>query len=87
VPVFIEAPLVRSLPLLSLAMTGLWVGLSFANVSNIHPPLGRSVAGVQLELVGGITLLGLAALGTVVTFAGRSDRSTVCFGVPEAKLG
>ncbi len=33
VPVFIEAPLVRSLPLLSLAMTGLWVGLSFALMS------------------------------------------------------
>jgi len=30
VPVFIEAPLVRSLPLLSLAMTAGWVWLSFA---------------------------------------------------------
>jgi hypothetical protein len=33
VPVFIEAPLVRSLPLLSLAMTTGWVGLSFALMS------------------------------------------------------
>ena len=33
VPVFIEAPLVRSLPLLSLAMTGFWVWLSFALMS------------------------------------------------------
>ncbi len=29
VPVFIEAPLVRSLPFISLAMTGFWVWLSF----------------------------------------------------------
>ncbi|MBH8553002.1 DUF3120 domain-containing protein [Nostocaceae cyanobacterium CENA357] len=29
VPVFIEAPLVRSLPIISLAMTGFWVWLSF----------------------------------------------------------
>lgn len=33
VPVFIEAPLVRSLPWLSLAMTGGWVWLSFALMS------------------------------------------------------
>lgn len=33
VPVFIEAPLVRSLPLLSLAMTAGWVGLSYALMS------------------------------------------------------
>ncbi|MBD2204683.1 DUF3120 domain-containing protein [Calothrix sp. FACHB-1219] len=33
VPVFIEAPLVRSLPSLSLAMTGLWVWLSFTLMS------------------------------------------------------
>jgi Protein of unknown function (DUF3120) len=33
VPVFIEAPLVRSLPSLSLAMTGFWVWLSFALMS------------------------------------------------------
>jgi hypothetical protein len=33
VPVFIEAPLVRSLPLLSLVMTTGWVGLSFALMS------------------------------------------------------
>lgn len=33
VPVFIEAPLVRSLPLLSLAMTAGWVWLSFALMS------------------------------------------------------
>ncbi len=33
VPVFIEAPLVRSLPVLSLAMTGFWVWLSFKLMS------------------------------------------------------
>ncbi|HEY9804580.1 MAG TPA: DUF3120 domain-containing protein [Leptolyngbyaceae cyanobacterium] len=33
VPVFIEAPLVRSLPALSLAMTGFWVWLSFKLMS------------------------------------------------------
>ncbi|MBD2355771.1 DUF3120 domain-containing protein [Tolypothrix sp. FACHB-123] len=33
VPVFIEAPLVRSLPSLSLAMTGFWVWLSFTLMS------------------------------------------------------
>lgn len=33
VPVFVEAPLVRSLPGLSLAMTGFWVWLSFALMS------------------------------------------------------
>ncbi|BAY19073.1 hypothetical protein NIES21_49320 [Anabaenopsis circularis NIES-21] len=33
VPVFIEAPLVRSLPSLSLAMTGFWVWLSFRLMS------------------------------------------------------
>lgn len=33
VPVFIEAPLVRSLPLVSLAMTGGWVWLSFSLMS------------------------------------------------------
>jgi len=68
-------------------MTGLWVGLELIVE---HPPtFGRSVAGVQLELVGGITLLGLAALGTVVTFAGRSDRSTalVCLRQNWGKVG
>ncbi len=33
VPVFIEAPLVRSLPFISLAMTGFWVWLSFKLMS------------------------------------------------------
>ncbi|QSJ18677.1 DUF3120 domain-containing protein [Nostoc sp. UHCC 0702] len=33
VPVFVEAPLVRSLPSLSLAMTGFWIWLSFALMS------------------------------------------------------
>ncbi|MEH1816910.1 MAG: DUF3120 domain-containing protein [Nostoc sp.] len=33
VPVFIEAPIVRSLPILSLALTGFWVCLSFALMS------------------------------------------------------
>ena len=33
VPVFIEAPLVRSLPSLSLAMTGFWIWLSFTLMS------------------------------------------------------
>ncbi len=33
VPVFVEAPLVRSLPSLSLALTGLWVWLSFTLMS------------------------------------------------------
>ncbi|MEA5503879.1 DUF3120 domain-containing protein [Halotia wernerae UHCC 0503] len=33
VPVFIEAPLVRSLPFISLAMTGFWVWLSFTLMS------------------------------------------------------
>ncbi|UKO96255.1 DUF3120 domain-containing protein [Nostoc sp. UHCC 0870] len=33
VPVFIEAPLVRSLPVVSLAMTGFWVWLSFKLMS------------------------------------------------------
>ena len=36
---FIEAPLVRTLPLLSLAMTGLWVGLSFALMSRTSTQL------------------------------------------------
>jgi hypothetical protein len=34
VPVFIEAPLVRSLPLLSFVLTGFWVWLSFRLMSN-----------------------------------------------------
>jgi hypothetical protein len=33
VPVFVEAPLVRSLPVLSLALTGFWVWLSFTLMS------------------------------------------------------
>ncbi len=33
VPVFIEAPLVRSLPTLSLGLTAFWVCLSFALMS------------------------------------------------------
>ena len=33
VPVFVEAPIVRSLPSLSLAMTGFWVWLSFTLMS------------------------------------------------------
>lgn len=57
------------------------------DVSNIHLPVGRSLAGFQLELVGGVSLLGLAALGTFATFTGRGDRSTVCFGVYKAQLG
>ena len=57
------------------------------DVSNIHLPMGRPLAGFQLELVGGVSLLGLAALGTFATFTDRSDRSTVCFGVYKAQLG
>ncbi|BAZ29489.1 hypothetical protein NIES4074_19360 [Cylindrospermum sp. NIES-4074] len=33
VPVFVEAPIVRSLPVLSLAMTGFWIWLSFTLMS------------------------------------------------------
>ncbi len=39
VPVFIEAPLVRSLPVLSLAMTAGWVWLSFALLSRTSTQL------------------------------------------------
>ncbi|MEA5620030.1 DUF3120 domain-containing protein [Cronbergia sp. UHCC 0137] len=39
VPVFIEAPLVRSLPTLSLAITGFWVWLSITLMSRPHTHL------------------------------------------------
>jgi hypothetical protein len=47
VPVFIEAPIVRSLPSLSLALTGFWVWLSFALMSRpCNLRLGRFALGV-----------------------------------------
>lgn len=39
VPVFIEAPLVRSLPMVSLALTGFWVWLSFSLLSRASTQL------------------------------------------------
>lgn len=54
VPVFIEAPLVRSLPWLSLAMTGFWVWLSFALMSRTSTQLwGDLLMGFSLTWLTG----------------------------------
>ena len=54
VPVFIEAPLVRSLPWLSLAMTAGWVGLSFVLMARTSTKLwGDLLLGFSLSWLAG----------------------------------
>lgn len=54
VPVFIEAPLVRSLPWLSLGITGFWVWLSFALMSRTSTYLwGDLLLGFSLSWLAG----------------------------------
>ena len=54
VPVFVEAPLVRSLPLLSLMLTFGWVGLSFALMSRTSTYLwGDLLLGFSLSWLAG----------------------------------
>jgi hypothetical protein len=86
VPVFIEAPLVIA-TLLSLVMTAGWVWLSWVLWSRPSTQLwGDMLLGFSWSWLAG-SLLGLAALGTFITFASGSDRSTVCLGMSEAQLG
>ncbi len=54
VPVFIEAPLVRSLPWVSLGLTGLWVWLSFALMSRTSTYIwGDLLLGFSLSWLAG----------------------------------
>ena len=54
VPVFVEAPLVRSLPLLSLVLTFGWIGLSFALMSRTSTELwGDLLLGFSLSWLAG----------------------------------
>lgn len=64
-------------------------GFGVAEASE-YASVGRFAAGIQLELVGWIDLLGLAALGTFYPLAGGSDRVAVCsvvFGTAEGAGG